>query len=79
MHEKGGILHKLFNTYYKKEYQRRKFCRYQKDIFNSINRRRKDIAMNKRGRTYNDITQKTKVQTRGTYLKLRANSGTSQG
>jgi hypothetical protein len=24
MHEKGGILHKLFNTYYKKEYQRRK-------------------------------------------------------
>jgi hypothetical protein len=35
--------------------------------------------MNKRGRTYNDITQKTKVQTRGTYLKLRANSGTSQG
>ena len=73
MHEKGGILHKLFNTYYK-EYQRRKFCRYQRDIFNSINRRRKDIAMNKRGRT-----QKTKVQTRGTYLKLRANSGTSQG
>jgi hypothetical protein len=26
MHEKGGILHKLFNTYYKKEYQRRKFA-----------------------------------------------------
>jgi hypothetical protein len=58
MHEKGGILHKLFNTYYKKEYQRRKFCRYQRDIFNSINRRRKHIAMNKRRRTYNDITQK---------------------
>ena len=79
MHEKGRILHKLFNTYYKKEYQRRKFCRYQRDIFNSINRRRKDIAMNKRRRTYNDITEKTKVQTRGTYLKLRANSDTSQG
>jgi hypothetical protein len=79
MHEKGGILHKLFNTYYKKEYQRRKFCRYQRDIFNSINRRRKHIAMNKRRRTYNDITQKTKEQTRGTYLKLRVNSGTSQG
>ena len=78
MHEKGGILHKLFNTYYK-EYQRRKFCRYQRDIFNSINRRRKDIAMNKRRRAYNDITQKTKEQTRGTYLKLRVNPGTSQG
>jgi hypothetical protein len=35
--------------------------------------------MNKRRRTYNDITEKTKVQTRGTYLKLRANSDTSQG
>ena len=79
MHEKGGILHKLFNTYYKKEYQRMKFCRYQRDIFNSINRRRKHIAINMRRRTYNDITQKTKEQTRGTYLKLRVNSGTSQG
>ena len=79
MYEKGGILHKLFNTYYKKEYQRMKFCRYQRDIFNSINRRRKHIAINKRRRTYNDITQKTKEQTRGTYLKLRVNSGTSQG
>ena len=54
-------------------------CRYQRDIFNSIKRRRKDIAMNKRRRTYNDITQKTKEQTRDTYLKLRVNSGTSQG
>ena len=79
MHEKGGILHKLFNTYYNKENQRGKFCRYQRDIFNSINRRRKHIAMNKRRGTYNDITQKTKEQTRGTYLKLRVNSGTSQG
>ena len=79
MHEKGGILHKLFNTYYKKEYQRRKFCRYQRDIFNSINRRRKNIAMNKRRRTYNDITQKTKEQARGNYLTLGSNSGTSHG
>ena len=54
-------------------------CRYQRDIFNSINRRRKDTAMNKRRRTYNDITQKTKEQTRGNYLELKSNSGTSQG
>jgi hypothetical protein len=31
--------------------------------------------MNKRRRTCNDITQKRKERGRGTYLKLRANSG----
>ena len=33
--------------------------------------------MNKRKRTNNNITQKTKERARGNYLKLRVNSGTS--
>ena len=69
-HKKSKNLNqKLSNTYYKKEYKSRTFWRYQRANFDSINRRRKVIAMTKRKRTYNDIT----------HLKLRANSGASRG
>ena len=66
MHWKGWIIEKLLNTYYKKEYKRRKWLKKAKRYPEAVNRRRKDNAMIKRKRTNNDITQTTNEQATGT-------------